>query len=51
MTGQGSDFEFHSYEGAGHGFFATDRPAYNVAAAADGWERIAAFFGKHLSEG
>jgi carboxymethylenebutenolidase len=48
LTEQGSDFEFHSYEDAGHGFFAVNRPAYNVAAATDGWDRIAAFFGKHL---
>ncbi|MGH9303546.1 MAG: dienelactone hydrolase family protein [Acidimicrobiales bacterium] len=41
-------FELHSYEGAGHAFFATDRPSYNVAAANDGWERIAAFFAEHL---
>ncbi|CAG6398331.1 dienelactone hydrolase family protein [Streptomyces cocklensis] len=49
LTEHAKDFEFHSYEGAGHGFFAVNRPAYNVAAANDGWERIAAFFGKHLS--
>ncbi|MFC5906522.1 dienelactone hydrolase family protein [Streptacidiphilus monticola] len=41
-------YEFHTYEGAGHAFFATDRPSYNVAAANDGWERIAAFFRTHL---
>lgn len=44
----GKQFEFHSYDDAGHGFFAVDRPAYNVAAAVDGWERIASFFGRHL---
>jgi carboxymethylenebutenolidase len=48
LTDNGKDFEFHSYEGAGHAFFANDRPSYNVAAANDGWERIAAFYGKHL---
>ncbi|HEY5832922.1 dienelactone hydrolase family protein [Streptomyces sp.] len=48
LTDHGKDFEFHSYEDAGHGFFAVNRPNYNVAAANDGWERIAAFFGKHL---
>ena len=41
--------EFHSYDGAGHAFFATDRPSYRVAAANDGWERIASFFGTHLA--
>ncbi|SHM33579.1 dienelactone hydrolase family protein [Actinacidiphila paucisporea] len=48
LTEQGNDFEFHSYEDAGHGFFAVNRPGYRVAAANDGWERIAAFFAKHL---
>jgi carboxymethylenebutenolidase len=37
-------FEFHRYDGAGHGFFAVDRAMYRVAAAQDGWERIAEFF-------
>ena len=48
LKDHGKDFEFHSYEGAGHAFFSVDRPSYNVAAANDGWERIEAFFGKHL---
>lgn len=49
LTEHGKDFEFHMYEGAGHGFFAPNRPAYNVPAANDGWARIAAFYGKHLA--
>ncbi|MFI0718623.1 dienelactone hydrolase family protein [Streptomyces sp. NPDC021224] len=49
LTEHGKDFEFHSYEGAGHAFFATHRPSYDVAAANDGWERIEAFYGKHLA--
>jgi carboxymethylenebutenolidase len=44
----GKDFEPHSYEDTGHGFFAVDRPAYRVASANDGWERIEAFYAKHL---
>lgn len=48
LTEHGKEFDFHSYEGAGHAFFATDRPSYNVAAANDGWERITAFYAKHL---
>jgi carboxymethylenebutenolidase len=42
------DFDQHSYEDTGHGFFAVDRPAYRVASANDGWERIAAFYAVHL---
>jgi len=41
-------FEFHRYEGAGHAFFSVERPSYNAAAAADGWERIAAFYATNL---
>ncbi len=40
--------EFHRYDDAGHAFFSVDRPAYRVAAANDGWERIADFFNRYL---
>ena len=49
LTELGKEYEFHSYDGAGHAFFATDRPSYRVEAALDGYQRIAAFFGRHLS--
>lgn len=45
----GKDFEFHSYDGAGHAFFAVDRPAYRVEAATDGWDKITDFLNRHLS--
>ncbi|MGH7922886.1 MAG: dienelactone hydrolase family protein, partial [Candidatus Dormibacteraceae bacterium] len=45
----GKAYEFHSYPGAGHAFFSVDRPSYRVEAANDGWQRIWAFFGDHLS--
>lgn len=48
LNANGKELELHSYEGAGHAFFANDRPAYRVEAANDGWERIAAFYTKHL---
>lgn len=44
----GKSFERHDYDDAAHAFFAVDRPSYRVAAAVDGWERIADFFGAHL---
>jgi carboxymethylenebutenolidase len=44
----GKPYEFHRYDGAGHGFLAPDRQAYNVAAALDGWERITDFYGRYL---
>jgi carboxymethylenebutenolidase len=40
--------EFHSYDHAGHAFFAVDDPSYRVAAANDGWERITGFYDAHL---
>jgi carboxymethylenebutenolidase len=49
LTRLGKEHEFHSYEGAGHAFFAVDRPSYRPAAAADGWQRIWDFFGRHLA--
>jgi carboxymethylenebutenolidase len=48
LTEQDKPHEFHRYDDAGHAFFSTDRPAYRVAAANDGWERIAEFYGKYL---
>jgi carboxymethylenebutenolidase len=49
LTEYGKEHEFHRYDGAGHAFFATDRPAYRPEAAVDGWQRIAAFFGRYLA--
>ncbi|MEW1865296.1 dienelactone hydrolase family protein [Streptomyces sp. NPDC088194] len=51
LTESDKAFEFHTYPGAGHGFFAVNRPNYNVAAANDGWERIEEFYGRHLAGG
>ncbi|MGI5237370.1 dienelactone hydrolase family protein [Dactylosporangium sp. CA-139066] len=48
LAEHGKSFEHHSYEGAGHGFFAVDRPSYRPLAAVDGWQRVFAFFEKHL---
>jgi carboxymethylenebutenolidase len=48
LTANGKDFEFHSYDGAGHAFFAVDRPAYRVEAAVDGWEKITDFLNRRL---
>jgi carboxymethylenebutenolidase len=48
LTAHDKPHEFHRYDGAGHAFFAVDRPSYRVAAANDGWERIATFFDTHL---
>ena len=50
LKANGKDFEFHRYDGAGHGFFAVDREMYRVAAANDGWERIESFFARTLGD-
>jgi carboxymethylenebutenolidase len=44
----GKQYEFHRYDGAGHGFFYYDRPMYRVEQALDGWKKVWAFFEKHL---
>ena len=46
----GKNYEFHRYDGAGHGFFYYDRPAYRVEQALDGWKKVFAFFEKHLGK-
>jgi carboxymethylenebutenolidase len=48
LTRLGKTHEFHTYEGAGHAFFAVDRPAYRPEAANDGWRRIWEWFGRYL---
>jgi carboxymethylenebutenolidase len=45
----GKDYEFHRYDGASHAFFYYHTPMYRPEAAMDGWEKIFAFFGRHLS--
>lgn len=48
LKANGKEYDFHRYDGATHAFFSVERPSYNVAAATDGWQQIAAFYGKHL---
>jgi carboxymethylenebutenolidase len=49
LAAAGKEFEFHTYDDAGHAFFSTDRPSYRPEAAADGWQKIWQFFGRHLA--
>jgi carboxymethylenebutenolidase len=44
----GKVYEFHRYDGAGHGIFYYHRPLYRVEQALDGWNKVFAFFSKHL---
>lgn len=49
LTRHGKTFAFHTYEGAGHAFFAVDRPSYRPEAATEGWQRIWDWFGRYLA--
>lgn len=48
LTEHGKEHELHSYDGAGHGFFCTDRPAYRPEQAVDGYAKIANFFARTI---
>ena len=45
----GKNYEFHRYDGAGHAFFNAVAPAYRAEQALDGWNKVFAFFHKHLA--
>jgi carboxymethylenebutenolidase len=44
----GKTYEFHRYDGAGHGFFYYHTHLYRPEQAMDGWAKIFAFFQGHL---
>ena len=44
----GKDYEFHRYDGAGHGIWYYDKPMYRQEAAMDSWDKVLEFFDKHL---
>jgi carboxymethylenebutenolidase len=46
----GKEYEFHTYEGAGHSFFSVTRPNYRPEAAVDGWRKIWDFFARNLAD-
>ena len=45
----GKTTEFHTYQGAGHAFFSVERPSYRSEAAAEGWQQVFSFYGRHLA--
>ena len=49
LEGAPTDTHIVRYEDAGHGFHCDVRPAYNPAAAKDGWDRTLAWFEDHLT--
>lgn len=45
----GKDYEFHRYDGAGHGFFYYQNQMYRQEQAMDAWGKVFSFLEKHLS--
>ena len=45
----GKQYEFHRYDGAGHGFFYYHTPMYRPEPAMDGWAKVFSFFRRHLT--
>lgn len=48
LAEHGKSFTHHTYPGAGHAFFATDRPSYRPEVAKEAWGEIWSFYGQHL---
>ncbi|OAI43744.1 hypothetical protein AYO38_02410 [bacterium SCGC AG-212-C10] len=48
LTKHGKEYEFHRYDGAGHGFWANAMSAYRPEATVDSWGKVLAFYEKHL---
>ena len=48
LKSNGKDYEFHRYDGAGHGFWYYDRAIYRPEQAMDSWDKVLAFFGEKL---
>ncbi|MSQ30573.1 MAG: dienelactone hydrolase family protein [Dehalococcoidia bacterium] len=48
LKAAGKTYEFHRYDGAPHGFFYYDRPAYRQQQAVEGWAKVWEFFEKHV---
>ncbi|HJM89939.1 MAG TPA: dienelactone hydrolase family protein [Dehalococcoidia bacterium] len=44
----GKTYEFHRYDGAGHGFFATDRPGYRPVQATEAWGEVWQWYERYL---
>jgi len=48
LEANGKSYEFHRYDGAGHGFWYHDRAIYRPEQAMDSWQKTLDFFGEHL---
>ena len=45
----GKTYEFHSYDGANHGFMQVDSARYDPQSAVDAWGKILDWFGRYLA--
>jgi len=45
----GKTYQFHRYDGAGHGFFYYHNQSYRQQQAMDGWEKVEAWFKQYLA--
>jgi carboxymethylenebutenolidase len=51
LQAHGKRYEFHRYDGAGHGFFYYHTASYRQQQAMDGWSKVFAFFDRELGAG
>jgi carboxymethylenebutenolidase len=49
LTKAGKDFTFRTFDGAGHAFFAVDRPSYRPESAVEGWGEIFSFLARAVA--
>jgi len=48
LRAAGKEYEFHRYDGAGHGFIYYQTPMYRPQQATDAWDKIFRFFASRL---
>jgi carboxymethylenebutenolidase len=49
LTDAGKEFEFHTYEGAGHAFFNVTRPSFRPESAVEAWGEIFDFLARTIA--
>jgi carboxymethylenebutenolidase len=48
LKADGKTYDFHRYDGAGHGFFYYQTALYRPQQAMDAWAKVLTFFTEHL---
>ena len=49
LKAAGKTYEFHRYDGAGHGFFSVNRPGYRAEQATAAWVEVFKWYERYLS--